>query len=159
MSAGKVMASIFWDAEGVLLVDYLEKGHTITGTYYVNLLHQLREKIKSLRRGKLARGVLFHQDNAPAHKSTVAMAAINECGFELLEHPPYSPDLAPSDYYLFPKLKKELCGRHFDTDDDVIGAVNQFLEDQSPDFYKAGISMLYNRWTKCVDLQGDYVEK
>ena len=87
------------------------------------------------------------------------MAAINECGFELLEHLPYSPDLAPLDYYLFSKLKRELSGRHFDTDDDVIDAVNQFLEDQPPDFYKAGISMLYNRWTKCVDLQEIYVEK
>jgi histone-lysine N-methyltransferase SETMAR len=159
MSAGKVMASVFWDSEGVLLVDYLQKGHTITGTYYADLLRQLREKIRSLRRGRLTRGVLFHQDNAPAHKSTVAMAAINECGFELLEHPPYSPDLAPSDYYLFPKLKKELSGRHFDTDDDVIGAVTQFLEDQPPDFYKTGIRMLQHRWKKCVDLEGDYVEK
>jgi len=55
------------------------------------------------------------------------MAAINKCGFELLEHPPYSLDLAPWDYYLFPKLKKELSGRHLDTDDDVIDAITQFL--------------------------------
>jgi histone-lysine N-methyltransferase SETMAR len=159
VSAGKVIASVFWDAEGVLLVDYLEKGHTIPGTYYANLLRQLKEKIKILRRGKLTRGVLFHQDNAPSHKSTVAMAAINECGFEILEHPPYSPDLAPSDYYLFPKLKKKLSGRQFETNDDVIDAVNQFLEDQDADFYKAGIRMLQDRWTKCVHLGGDYVEK
>ena len=95
--AGKVMASVFWDAEGVLLVDYLEKAHIITGTYYANLLHQLKEKNKILRRGKLTRGVLFHQDNAPAHKSTVAKAAFNEWSFEILEHPNCSSDLAPAD--------------------------------------------------------------
>ena len=100
-SAGKVMASILWDAEGVLLVDYLEKGKTITGAYYASLLKQLREKIKQMRRGKLTRGVLFHQDNASVHKST---AAIHQCGFQLVEHPAYSYDLAPSDYYLFPKM-------------------------------------------------------
>ena len=55
------------------------------------------------------------------------MAAINECGFEILEHPLYAYELAPSDYYLFPKLTKELSGRHFETNDDVIDAVNQFL--------------------------------
>ena len=111
------------------------------------------------RRGKLTAGVLFHQDNAPAHKSTLAMAAIRECGFQLIEHPPYSPDLAPSDYYLFLKMKKELSGHHFRTDDDVIQAVNHFLDTQDADFYKDGIRMLHDRWTKCVNLRGDYVEK
>ena len=78
------MASVFWDAKGVLLVAYLEKGHTITGAYYTDLLKQLREKIKVTRRGKLTAGVLFHQDNAPAHNSTVAMAAIRDCGIHLI---------------------------------------------------------------------------
>ena len=54
-------------------------------------------KLKENRSGKLSLGVLFHQDNAPAHKSAVALAAIHDCVFQLVEHPPYSPDLAPSD--------------------------------------------------------------
>ena len=54
------------------------------------------------------KGVLFHQDNVPAHKSVVTMAAVHDCGFELVDHPPYSPDLAPSDYFLFPNMKKTL---------------------------------------------------
>ena len=48
------------------------------------------------------KGVLFHQDNAPAHKSVVAMAALCDCGFELVDHPPYSPDLAPSNHFCPP---------------------------------------------------------
>ena len=55
------------------------------------------------------------------------MAVINECGFEIVEHPSYSPDLAPSDYYLLLKLKKELSGRHLETNYDVIDAVKHFL--------------------------------
>ena len=58
--------------------------------------------------GKLTNGVLCHQDNAPAHKSLVAMTALHDCGFELAAHPPYSPALAPSDYILFPNVKKTL---------------------------------------------------
>ena len=53
MSTGQVMVSIFWDAEGVLLVDYLDKGHTFTEAYYVDLLRQLREEIKQIQCGKL----------------------------------------------------------------------------------------------------------
>lgn len=61
------MASVSWNAEGVLLVDDLERGHTITGINYADLLRQLQEKIKKIWPGKLIRGVLFHQDNAQVH--------------------------------------------------------------------------------------------
>ena len=57
-----------------------------------------------------ALGVLFHQDNAPAHKSVVAMAAVHDCGFELVDHHPHFPDLAPSDYFLFNNMKKTTLG-------------------------------------------------
>ena len=73
--------------------------------------------------GKLTKGVLFHQDNAPAHKSVVAMAAVHDRGFELVDCPPYSPDLAPCDYFLFPNMKKEkkkkphLAGKQYRTND------------------------------------------
>ena len=57
------MVSVFWDSESVLLTDYLEKGKTISGTYYAGLIHKLREVIKEKRRGKLTKGVLLHHDN------------------------------------------------------------------------------------------------
>ena len=55
--------------------------------------------MKSKRPGRLTKGVSFHQDKAPANKSVVVMAAVHECGFELVDHPQYSPDLAPSDHF------------------------------------------------------------
>ena len=63
------MASVLWDAKGVVFIDYLQKGCTMNGEYYANLVKELREVIKSNRPGKLTKGVLFHQDNAPARKS------------------------------------------------------------------------------------------
>ena len=107
-SAGKVPASVFWDAKGIVFINYLQKGKTINGEYYAKLLRELQQAIKSKRPGKLTKGVLLHQDNAPAHKSLVAMSAVHDCGFELIDHPPYPPDLAPSDYFLFPNLKNIL---------------------------------------------------
>lgn len=112
-SAGKVMASIFWDTQGVLMIDCLSKGQTINGEYYADLLVSLRENIKQKRRGLLAKGVILLQDNAPSHRAQIAVATAHNCGYEILDHPAYSPDLAPSDFYLFPKLKSELKGKSF----------------------------------------------
>jgi [histone H3]-lysine36 N-dimethyltransferase SETMAR len=158
-SAGKILSTVFWDFEGVLFVDYLPKGKTINGQYYANLIPQLREAIKEKRRGKLRRGVLFHQDNAPSHKSGVAMAAIHDAGFEILEHPPYSPDLAPSDFFLFPKLKEQLRGTRFLNDEEVIEVVNDWLGEQGKQFYFQCFQALQHRYEKCIRLSGDYVEK
>ena len=96
-SASKVMATVFWGSKGIILIDYKPAGTSITGDYYANVNKQLRVAIKEKRRGKLAAGILLLHDNAPVHKSGVAQAAIRECKFEQLNHPPYSPDLAPSD--------------------------------------------------------------
>ena len=112
-SAGKVMASVFWDAEGILFIDYLEKGKTIIGEYYYNLLTRLDEKNREKSSGLQRKKVIFLQDNAPAHKSVFAIGKLRDLRYELLKHPPYSPDLAPSDFSLFPKLKLFLAGQRF----------------------------------------------
>ena len=103
--------------------------------------------------------VLLLQDNVPAHMSQVAMTAANECGFEVLPHPPYSPNMAPSDFYLLPKLKSNLPGTKFGSNKGVIEAVNEYLGDHEKDFHLEGISKLEPRWTKCIALKGDYIEK
>jgi transposase len=77
------------------MIDYLKQGRTINGTYYAYELRRLRQEIARKRRFKLTQGVLLLRDNAQAHTSQVAMAAATYCGFEILPHPPYSPDLAP----------------------------------------------------------------
>ena len=112
-SGGKVMVSVFWDCRGVILTDYLAKGQTITGAYYCNLLSKLRDAIKQKRRGMITRGVRLLADNAPVHTCQAAAVEARRCGFEILPHPPYSPDLAPSDFFSFPEMKKPLRGRLF----------------------------------------------
>ena len=67
--------------------------------------------------------------------------------FELLPHPPYSPDLAPSDYYLFADLKKILQGKRFYSNEEVITETNAYFEAKDKSFYKNGIEMLEKRWT------------
>ena len=98
MSAGKALASIFWDAHGILFIDYLEKGRTIDSEYYMALLVRLKEEIAKKQPQIKKKKVLFHRDNAPCLKPIAKMGKLHELHFELLPHPPYSPDLASSDY-------------------------------------------------------------
>ena len=105
-SAVKVMATIFWDAKGFIMSDFLPKRSTITGEYYMNLLDQLRTAIREKHRGTLSKGVLLQQDNGRVHTHKVAMDAVERNGYGLIIHPAYSPALAPSDFSPIPKLAK-----------------------------------------------------
>lgn len=125
-SAVKVMASNFGASKGTILVDYISEGATITGRYYAEIIRQIREAITVKRRAKLRKGVLLLQprfSNAHSHTSRVAMDAVSDAGFELLQHPPYSPDLAPCGFYLFFRLKNHIRVEKCECDFEVIKAV------------------------------------
>ena len=115
-SAGKVLASIFWNQDGILHIDYLPKGQTINTEHYSSLLVQLKDILKEKCHGKVTEGVPFLHDNASAHRALATQKKLAYLGFQCLDHPPYSPDLSPSDYHLFPGLKKQLKSRHFSSD-------------------------------------------
>ena len=85
------------------------------------------------------------------------MAAVCDRGFELVDHPPYSPDLAPSDYVLSPNMKKHSAGKQYRTDDEVVSAVEDFFEDEDESFHTTGIQALQHRWKKSVNRRGDYM--
>lgn len=145
-SAGKVMASVFWDVHGVIFIDNLEKGNTINSEYYIALLERLKAEIAKKPPHMAKKIFLFHQDNAPCHKSIKTMAKLHELNFKFLPHPPYSPDLASSDYWLFAELKKMFAGKKFRTNEEVIAETEAFFEAKDKSFYKSGIEMLERRW-------------
>ena len=136
-AARKVLASIFWDQVGILLVDYLPKGKIINAEYYSSLLVQLKKILKEKlpRRGKVTKGVLFLHDNIPAHRALAIQKKLAYMGFQCLDHSPYSADVAPSDYNLFPGLKKQFKGRHFSSDVEVIAAAKTWLGGQPSEFF------------------------
>ena len=103
--ARKVLASIFWDQDDILLIDYLPKGQTINTEYYLSLLVQLKDVWKEKQRGKFTKVFLFLYDNVPAHQALATQKKLAYQGFHCLDHTPYSPDPAPSDYHLFPGPK------------------------------------------------------
>ena len=135
-----------------MFIDYFEKGKTITGEYYSNLLTRLDGK-KFVRKVPFCKKIIiFHQDNAPAHKSVLAVGKLRDMHYELLEHPPYSPDLAPSDFSLFPKLKLFLAGQRFSSNQEAIAAVEGYFADLMKNHYRDGIMVLEHRWNKCISL-------
>jgi len=97
-------------------------------------------------------------DNAPANWALATQKKLAYLGFQCLDHPPYSPDLAPYDYHLFPGLKKQLEGRHFSSDAEVIVAVETWLDGQHSEFFLSGLQKLQQRAKRCIELRGEYVE-
>ena len=159
-SAGKVLASIFWDQDGIFLIDYLPKDQTINAEYYSSLLVQLKDILKEKRRGawRSPRGscscttMLRLTRHMQPRKEKLAYL-----GFQLLDHPLYSPDLAPSDYDLFSGLKKTTerspfffrrgghCCRG-----DLVGWTTFWI-------FLSGLQKLQQRAKKCIELRGEYV--
>ena len=153
------MAKVFVDAKGVIMLDFLPERSTITGVYYANLLDQLRTAIREKRRGKLSKGVLMQQDNARVPSCKVAMDAVERNGYELIPLPACSPDLAPSDFFLFQNLKKDIRGLHFRSDEEVVTTVEEWVNGKDPAFFSSGLMALEHHWSKCITLEGNYIEK
>jgi histone-lysine N-methyltransferase SETMAR len=86
---------------------------------------------------------LLH-DKAPVHTLVAAKMAIQCCGFQELNHPPYSPDLAPSDYFLFSKLKSDLHGKKITSYEEVISAVLDHFKDKNLEYFFSGTRKLTN---------------
>ncbi|GFT55246.1 histone-lysine N-methyltransferase SETMAR [Trichonephila clavipes] len=103
----------------------------------------IREKCKKEFRRKV---VLFHQDNARPHVSAMTSWTLYTLEWGLMQHPPYRPDIAPSDYYLFFHLQLHLEGTIFNSKDKVIKEVNRFLDSFTPQFFAEGIEKLPKLW-------------
>jgi [histone H3]-lysine36 N-dimethyltransferase SETMAR len=109
--------------------------------------------------------VLFHQDNAPVHKTIKTTAKLHELGYELLSHPPYSLDLAPSEFFLFADLKRMLAGKKFSTNEKLIAETEAYFEGKEKSYYGwmsvGGVALLhayYKRYNRCIALEGIYNE-
>ena len=141
------------------MIDFLDKGQTINSEYYCGLLRRMREQLWRKRPGKMRMNPIFLQDNARPHVSNRSLQTIAEIGLQTLKHPPYSPDLSPCDYFLFPVMKKPLRGRKFSDLDNLKTEIKRWCRNQPTEFYAAGLRKLQERYDKCVRLQGNYIEK
>ncbi|KAF6027711.1 hypothetical protein EB796_013984 [Bugula neritina] len=149
----------FWDYQGVMLIDFMAKGTTINSEAYIETLRKLKTRLKRYRPNVNVATVLLQHDNARPHTSLRTREEITRHGWTTLPHPPYSPDLAPSDFHLFGPMKEGLRGQRFSTDEEVKTAVRSWLRSQPSSFYEARIHALIKQRTAAVDNGGDYIEK
>ncbi|GBN35182.1 hypothetical protein AVEN_233397-1 [Araneus ventricosus] len=108
-------------------------------------------KVRNAIRGK-RRNELFHQDNARPHVSTMTSWTLYKLEWGLLQHQPFSPNMAPSDSYLFSHLQLHLDGAIFNSNEEVINEVHLFLDSPTPQFFAKRIEKLTKRWQTIVDL-------
>ena len=157
-SASKVMATVFWDSKGIIFIGYMYKpaGTSGTGEYYTNVIKQLRVAIKEKRRGKLAAGVLLLHDNAPVHKSRVAQAAIRECVRAVkspaIQSRPGPKWLLSVSKFEFPLAWNEISRRWW-----AQGCYRGLVWE--PNRRLLFIDCLKEKWIKCIEVKGDYIEK
>ena len=158
-SAGKLMVTVFWDIDGVILVDVMARGETINSDAYIKTLQKLKQRYWRMRHNRNPGGMLTQHDNARPHTSLRTQEAITKFGWTVLPNPTYSPDLVPSDFHLFGPLKNAVCGTRFEDDESVIHSVRTQLCEQEMSWYREGKHALVSHWRKAVDVHGDYVEK
>jgi len=102
--------------------------------------------------------LLLH-DNAPPHQALATQKKLAYLGFQCFDHPLYSPDLAPSDYHLFPGLKKQLKGRQFSSDAEVIAAAETWLDGQTSDFFLVACTSYSNGLRSVLSFVGSMLNK
>lgn len=161
-SVKKHMLIIFFDCSGIVSKSKLVQQpnqRSVNASFYVKkcltpLLSALKKKYPKSGNQR----ILLHHDNAPAHTAAFTKSFLKKKKFSLLSHPPYSPDLAPCDFHLFPKLKEKLRGRKYSTERQLDFAIHKILKELS----KNGFLDVFRKWLdrcqKCLNHSGGYFE-
>ena len=155
----KVMLTCFFDSRGIVHHEYAPEGQTINKEYYLEILRRLRDAVRRKRPNMwAAKNFQLHHDNAPAHSAHVVQAFLAKNSMPLIRQAPYSPDLAPCDFWLFPKLKTTLKGRRFQSREDIMKKATEELQSIPGEEFMKCFEKWQKRWDKCVNHQGEYFE-
>lgn len=153
----KALLCCWWNIDGIIHFEVIPDGRTINAEIYSNQLQRVHDVLEERYPALInRRGVILQHDNAKPHVAKRTSEKVNELGFNLLPHPAYSPDLAPSDYYLFRSMANFLRGRCFCNDDEVRIGCQEFFDSKDPSWYRKGIEMLAERWLQTIDFDGMY---
>ena len=155
----KVMVILVYDCDGVILTHYVPLRQTVNAQYYCSFLeHHLRPALRKKRRHFLRNPPIILHDNARAHTAQAVAALFGRGNWEVLYHPPYSPDLSPCDFDLIPKMKEPLRGIRFRTVPEIRQAVDRSIRTINRTGSANGILRLPHRWHRVLHSAGDYFE-
>ncbi len=158
--ACKTLMEVFFDDQGIVHLEFLPPKMTVTSNIYCRILACLREAIRC-KRPSLWKDNRYHflHDNAPGHKANHTVMTMMETNMSTVSHPPYSPDLAPADFWLFPYLKEQIRGHIFRSILELQDALMIIIQHTPTHLFHDCIhKKLPDRWCKCIASGGDYFE-
>ena len=159
-SVAKQMVAVFVARTGHMATIPLEQQRTVTGQWYATqCLPQVLEAVEMRRPRTRTRGLLLHHDNAPAHRSHVVADFLAREHIQEVGHPPYSPDLAPCDFFVFPNVKRLMRGIRYESPEDAVKAFKDLVEGLPPSAWASCWTKWFQRMQSCIDNAGEYFEK
>ena len=159
ISSKKMLYAIFFNSSGPVIQVPCPSGHTVTGRFYKNsVLKKVKEFYNKKPPSKGWSGVDLLHDNASSHKCKVVKSFLASEKLKVLNHPPYSPDLSPCDFFLFPRLKKTLSGNKCMSRSSLGSAIYQYLQQIPKEDYLSAFRNWVKRLQKYVSAKGEYFE-
>jgi transposase len=147
----KVLLTVFFDYRGIVHHSYAPEGQTINKEYYLEVICHLCDAVQRKRPHLWAsRNWQLRHDIALAHSSHLIQSFLAKHGIPVVRQAPYSPDMAPCDFWLFPKLKRPLKGSHFDSREDIMQNATKELRSLSEEAFQKCFQQWKERWAKCV---------
>ena len=153
----QLMIPIF-DSTGMIYMHWVPTGQTVNKEYYVEVLREFRKRFLRKRPALFKSGQWhFHQDNAPVHNSILVTDYLTKMGIKTAPHPPYSPDLAACDFWLFPKRKEKLRGCRYETIEEMREAVAKVIDTLTHENSHGAFQEFLQQY-KCIAAGGGYFE-
>ena len=154
------MVAIFFIKPGLIKLVPLETGAIANPSGYVNTcLPQVFSAVSERREMRSLRDLIFHDDNAKPHRAWITNECLLENHIEQYQNPSYPPDLSPYDFFLFPKLKKQLRGIRFNDDNEILTAFEQAIDSLTREDFKNCLEDWFIRMHKCINAEGQCFEK
>ena len=134
-------------------------GQTINKEYYVEVLREFSKRFRRKRPTLFKSGQWhFHLDNAPVYNSIFVTDYLTKMGVNTVPLPPYSPDLALCDFWLFPELKEKLRGCRYETIEEMKEAVTKVIDTLTQEDFHVALQKFLERYSKCIAAGGDYLK-
>jgi len=156
-SNSKKMIAFFFRKSGPVATVALQDRKTVNAEWYTTIC--LPEVIDRIRKTNRKRRIILHHDNASSHTARQTIGYLKQNNIELLTHCPYSPDLSPNDFFLFPTIKKKMRGQRFSTPEQAVEAFKFHVSEVPISQWNKCFENWFDRMQKCVELQGEYFEK
>ena len=153
------MLICFFDQKGIVHKEFVPPGQTVNAAFYVEVLKRLRENVRRKPPDHWRNNTwLLYHDSVSAHAALLTRRFLTDNNMTVVPHPPYSPHLAPSDIFLFPKLKMKLEGRRFQTLEEIQAESQAVLNTLRENDLQECFKNWHRRWDRCQASEGDYFE-